>query len=113
MRKVLILAAIALVLVACGGCQQGECSYELRNDFSGEVVKMAEFPANVYPTNQVEYGNGLLAIKIADPRQPEMAQTVIVPACKRNEVFRIIAARQAADAEQREQGIPFEQRTYP
>ena len=113
MRKILILAAIALVLVVCGCGQQGECLYELRNDFTGEVVKIAEFPANVYPTGQAEYGEGKLAITIADPRQPKSAQTVIVPSCKRNEVFKVIATRQAQDAEQREQGIPFEQRTYP
>jgi hypothetical protein len=90
-----------------------DCIYTLHYDLTGETKMLDGFPPNVYPAADMEYGNGGLAIALADPRDDNADITLIVPACKRNEALAIIEARQAADKEQAKQGIPFEQRTYP
>ena len=112
MRKLLLIALGAVLLMGCGGGKQ-DCSYKLHNDLTGTTEEIAEFPANVSTPAWAEYGDGGLAVAIADPQQPYRDVSVIVPACKRDEALAIIKARQEADKEQEAQGIPFGQRNYP
>jgi hypothetical protein len=74
---------------------------------------VSDFPANVYPSSIVESNGAIVAVAISDPKRPERDETLIIPACKRDEAAAIITARQKADSEQAKQSVPFEQRVYP
>lgn len=94
-----------------GATPASACQYELGDD-SGSTTMAEEFPPGLYPAAVADTGTSL-TVSLVDPRDSETSITLTVPECKREEALRVIDARQEADREQAEAGIPFEDRTYP
>jgi hypothetical protein len=124
-------AAVALLLLTllallAAACKDGEpepprsmgidkshpdCLYEFTDSGSGEVTEGKEFPPGLYPSEYRELGSGL-SITLVDPLDEERPLTLTVPQCLKEDALAIIEARQQANEEQEEAGVPFEERVF-